>query len=624
MNFLGALPEAGSTDDEQAHALKTQWRNLNTDFINKHPHLFEASERKFNAWLRSNDALNRQAAETQAQQQREQRSKENTQRREILQQYIQNAELALTEGHTAELTQLLASIDTLIHTSSTSPALNQRIDFLRRELLRLKDWQRWSGGKSREQLAEEANELMQLATSKVDLKAHAEAIQKLRLQWKTLDKLGGGSNQALCQQFDQALNQAYTPIAAQIEKRATARQENLAAREQIIAKLIEDKNRLLPSPVESNDTPNEIDWRSIIHTLEHARIQWKKLGPVEHALPKEALSGDTAVTTRYAAAIEALETPLMKIQNEALRQRRKIIQSATALGESDLLNIHLVDKIKQLQTQWQTAAKTLPLLRHEEHKLWTEFKTATDTLFKTRDTARAQQEAATQEQIKAREALIEKLTQALSLEITTEIRKVISETEKAWRDLLALPKPLESKLTSRLRDAKHTLQQHINQLDRQAIEARFSALEAAITLCQQREALYQATAEPDIASVDKLQHRWEQNTHLPEQWKLALNSRFQSAKQPSSNSPDPKLLNTLLTLELACDIDSPKEFTTERQQLKMLQLKQALERGDSTQLSMTDIERLVLQVAAQPTSDLLVSARLNKIIQSLKNRTSPR
>jgi hypothetical protein len=618
--FLDALPEAGSATQEKTQALKNEWRNLKDSATDKHANLYEASERTFNAWLDSNKTLLKKSAETKAQQEREQRAQENTQRRETLQQHIQEAEAALTDGHTAELSQLLSKIDSLLHSGPTSANLNQRIDFLRRELFKLKDWQRWSGGKSREQLTEEATTLAQQAIGKVDLKAHADAIQKLRAQWKAVDKLGGGSNQSLWQQFDEALKQAYAPIAAQIEKRAAARQENLTLRELIISKLVETKAQLLPSTEHSSDTPVAVDWRAVIHAIEHAQIEWRKLGPVEHALPKEAVTGDNAITTRYASALEALEAPLRKIQNEALRQRRKIIQNATTLGTTDLLGINLVDKVRQLQTQWQITAKELPLFRHEENQLWKEFKTATDALFKTRDDARAQNEAAIQQQIKAREALIERLTNSLTTQVAADIRKVINETEKAWREFPSLPKPLENKLTSRLRDAKNKLQHHINHLERQANEARYNALELALSLCEERENLCRSNQDTKTEQLSDLQQRWNENEHLPDHWRTALATRFNSDKPLTNSQPEFNLLNALLNLESACGIDSPDEFITERQQLKMLQLKQALEKGNSTQFSMNDIDNLLLQVAAQPNPENQTRSRINKIIQALKNR----
>lgn len=614
--FLNTLPAAGSVTHEQAQALKDQWHNLSSELTSKHHQTYKASEQTFSAWLQSNTNQLKQLAETQAQQQREARAKENLQRRETIQQHIKDAETALTEGHTTELTHLLSKIEAMQEAGSVNATLSQRIDFLRRELFKLKDWQRWAGGKSREQLVEEATALAQFATGKVDLKAHAEAIQKLRTQWKTVDKLGGASNQTLWQQFDQALKQAYTPIATQIEKRTHARQENLAAREAIIANLIEAKGRLMPPAEELNETSVEINWRAVIHALEQAHIQWRKLGPVEHALPKEALSGDDAITTRYATALEALEKPFLKIQNEALRQRKKIIQNATTLASSDLLSVNLVDKVRQLQTQWQTVAKTLPLFRHEENKLWTEFKEATDTLFKTRDNARAQNDAAIREQVKSREDLLEQLIQALNLHTPTEIRKKLNETEQSWRESPALPKPLENKLSARLRDIKNQLQQLIKQLDQQTVEARFSALELALALCHEREAIDNSNDNAEL--IANLQKRWDANQSLPEHWKTALTSRFINNNSVAPHISETHLLNTLLILESACDIESPNEFMAARQQLKMTQLKQALERGKTTQLTAADIERSLLEVAALTQPNKQTSERLKKIIEALK------
>ena len=70
----------------------------------------------------------------------------------------------------------------------------------------------------------------ELAGEKVAVKAHAEAIDKLRERWKELDKLGGATSKTLWLAFDGALKAAYAPVAAHLEKLKAARNENLAAR----------------------------------------------------------------------------------------------------------------------------------------------------------------------------------------------------------------------------------------------------------------------------------------------------------------------------------------------------------------------------------------------------------
>src|SRR6185295_9186294 len=96
-----------------------------------------------------------------------------------------------------------------------------------------------------------------------------------------------------------------------------------------------------------------VDWRAIARMLEEAQVAWRKLGPVEHTVPRKALQGDKAVTSRYATAVQALKAPLKNTHGEARRQREELITGAKELAGSDVAARDIVDKVRRLQTQWQ-------------------------------------------------------------------------------------------------------------------------------------------------------------------------------------------------------------------------------------------------------------------------------
>src|SRR4030081_159612 len=119
--------------------------------------------------------------------------------------HVEAAEAAHAAGQVAELTRLMAVIDGALKRGPVNAALTQRIESLRQEQLRLHAWRRWSGAQRREELVTEAQALAKQAGEKAALKAHADAIDKLRERWKELDKLGGGTSKTLWLAFDGAL-----------------------------------------------------------------------------------------------------------------------------------------------------------------------------------------------------------------------------------------------------------------------------------------------------------------------------------------------------------------------------------------------------------------------------------
>jgi hypothetical protein len=97
-----------------------------------------------------------------------------------------------------------------------------------------------------------------------------------------------------------------------------------------------------------------------------------------------------------------------------------------------------------------------------------------------------------------------------------------------------------------------------------------------------------------------------------------MEARFRGAA-PKADKAD--LPAALLTLEVACSIDSPGEFTAARRQLKLLALKSAMESRRRSAAAPADIERDLLAAAAMPRPDEGSRARLHKIIAAVRVRS---
>jgi len=620
---LQSLPAPGIADEATEKAKIEEWRGI--------PEVAEAELQsilasRFADWRNASGRERQHIQEARRADQQKLNAQEKKLRLNAIQHDVEAAEAAHAAGHVADLTRLLTGIDHALKSGPVDAALTQRIESLRREQSRLRDWQRWSGKQRREELVAEADALARAASAKVAVKAHAEAIDKLRQRWKDLDKLGGATNQTLWLAFDGALKTAYAPVAAHLEKLKVARNENLAARNQIIDRLVQAAAKYFPVPQEGGATTSEVrpDWRGIARTLEEAQIAWRKLGPVEHTVPREAQRGDKAVTARYAKAGQALEAPLKAAYEGATREREQLIGAAKALVGTGTAARDLVDKVRKLQTQWQATAKNLPLPRREENALWTAFKTATDEIFTTLDAARAAREAEFATRTKAREDIIERLTALAAASTASDIKHGVAEAESAWRAAPEMPKPMAAKLEARYRAARDAATRRIGELAVHASQARFDALIAAMALCHERETAGEAAADFDA--------RWSAIEHLPDAWKARLEVRFRGAntevsdpvRQKAEGKPTESWPDALLNLEVACGIDSPPEFLAARQQLKLRALKNAMETRRDTTTTPADIERWLLDAAATPRPDELSRERLAKIIAAVRVRQTGR
>lgn len=621
--FLQSLPAPGIADEANDKVKIEQWRGF--------PQVSEVElqsvlARRFADWRNASIHERQREQDARRAHEQEQRAEQKKLRLSAIERDVEAAEAAHAAGQLAELTRLMTAIDRALKPGPVNAALTRRIESLRREQLRLRDWQRWSGRQRREELVAEAEALARAATGKVAVKAHAEAIDKLRQRWKDLDKLGGATNQTLWLAFDGALKAAYAPVAAHLDKLKVARKASLVARNQIVDALVQAAAKYFPVAQEgvTPATDARPDWRAIARTLEEAQIAWRKLGPVEHTVPRKEQQGDNAVTTRYAAATRALEAPLKEAYREATQQREQLIAAAKKLVGSRAAARDVVDKVRGLQTQWQANAKALPLPRREENTLWTAFKTTTDAIFTERDAARAARETEFSARIKAREEIIERLVALSPSSTASEIKRAMAEADTAWRASAEVARPQAAKFDARYRAARDAATKRLGELAAYASQARFDALIAATALCHEREISGEQAAD--------LEARWNAVENLPDAWKAKLEARFRgvgSQPGPQSSSPtgsksgaksSESLPDILLNLEVACGIESPAEFLAARQHLKLRALKNAMEGRRAAVTTPEDIERWLLDAAATPRSDELSRERLAKIIAAVRLR----
>ncbi|HTD92097.1 MAG TPA: DUF349 domain-containing protein, partial [Burkholderiales bacterium] len=471
--FLQSLPATGAAGEADEKRMIEQWREF-PEITDGDLHTVLAH--RFADWRNASTGERQREHDALSAQDREQRAEKNKQRMDAILRDIEAAETAQTGGHVADLTRLLGVIDMALKRGPVNAALAQRIESLRREQRRLHDWQRWSGAQGREQLAAEAQVLAEAAKGKVGIKAHAEAINKLRERWKELDKLGGASSQSVWLAFDGALEAAFVPVAAHLEKLKLARVENLAAREKIIETLREAAVKFFPIAQDGASPAVQPDWRAVSHALDEAQTAWRKLGPVEHTVPRKTLQGEKAITTRYATTVQALEAPLKRAYDEARQQREQLITQAKALAASDVTARDVVDKVRKVQTQWQAVAKSLPLPRRDENALWAAFKTATDGIFAARDAARATNEAEFSAKLAARQEIIERVKALSTTTATGEIKRAMAQADSAWRAAPEVPKSHAAKLEAHYRAARDAATQRVGELAAQASQARYDAL----------------------------------------------------------------------------------------------------------------------------------------------------
>ena len=514
------------------------------------------------------------------------------------------AETALAAGHLAETIEHLRKVDEAAKAGAADKKLQARIEAVQSEVARLKGWQHWGGGRVRDDLVGEAEALATAsAAEKLPIKAHADAIDNLRERWKELEKLGGATNRTLWLRFDGALRTAYLPVAAHLAKLKAVRQENLEQRNKLIAGL----DGVVLADAEKNETQ---DWRALARVLEQFHTEWRKLGPVEHTVPHKARN---ALDARLKASVERLDAPLREVRRIEQLKRSQLIERAKKLA-ADSAARDVIAKVRELQTEWQQHAKGLPLARGEENKLWAEFKTSTDAVFKQRAAMHAARDGELKAHQNAREALIARLVALNADTPAGELKRTLSDVDREWRNAGEAPRAVAAKLETAFRAARDSAQRHLAGSANRVWHATCDALATKLAMCEELES---GTSAADLDS------RWQLIAALPAPWEKALQARVKIASEtpPAAGAaaPSPDALGTaLLQIEAALNIDSPPAFQAARRELKLRAMKNALEARQSASVSAADIDRWLAEIFAVARADDTSRQRVRAIVAALR------
>ena len=581
-------------------------------------HLADALNHRFEQWQQARDQV-RQTRRTERRERALERKREvRRERTETLATALERAEAALAAGHLADTHKHLLEVDELLHGGASDASLRSRIDAVQAEYTRLKGWQHWGGGLARDELVLQAEALAAASLGepgadivKLSIRQQAEVIDDLRARWKELDRLGGATSRPLWQRFDAALKTAYRPVAAHLDVQRAARVQNLQKREQLVDAL---NAVALPDPREGDATP---DWKSLAVALERFQTEWRKLGPVEHTVPRQARD---KLVERMGAAIARLEAPLNEARRCAQLERERLLARAKTLAaeaSAGAQGRELVAKVRELQAEWQHQAAALPMARATENALWTRFKTDIDAIFSARNAIFSARDAELKAYGAERAALIERLTAVSADTPSAELKRTLAEVDARWQRAGPAPRSDAAALDSRFRSARDNARRFLIGHAQRDWHATCDALLAKLALCVQFE---QATGSAEAKAT--LEQCWAAQPVLPALWEQALARRvglIQMAHgdgSPITTTAD----DFLLQLEAAFQLDSPPAFEAARRELKLQAMKAALERRQSNASAPLTPDKLLAAVLGRTALDDQQRERLGKVIAAFRDR----
>jgi len=511
-------------------------------------------------------------------------------------QLIDRLSQAIEQGHLSEAGKLDAEIAKLESTAGLPHGQAQRLVRLRADLLKLRGWARWGNDQVRQQLIVQAE---QLAQGQDDVAALAQAIARLRQEWKSLDTLAA-SNKALWQRFDALVEKAYAPVAAHRAELAAKLQAAHQAREALCMKWEEWLAQV---------AWERADMKAIQAVRQEICDAWRALGAPGG---RERRS----LWKRFEKLLAGLDAHIDAARRTEIERCEVLIAAAQALTQEARLR-QAIEGIKTLQQRWREDAGSVRLARAEQEKLWKRFRSACDAVFARRDEEKVQQAAQRAQQKEAAQLKLTELREALNDQDGNLVRQRIADFRNAWREAHGGAMPATASQTLRNAEA------HLEALQKSKREAPLRLLMQKAALIEQVEGVAAggASAESVAAAMSAAQSQWQALPRLPGRFEQPLARRLAAASHATASglAEGGKLReDLLLDLELALGLggDSASEAVRRNRHLQMLQ--QKFQRGQSPS---DDLERLIVDwYAASAAPDIQQQRRMTVVLQATLNK----
>lgn len=308
-----------------------------------------------------------------------------------------------------------------------------RLGELAERVRELKSWAGFAVQPKKEALIEK---MQALITHEMDADDKADAIHAMQEEWKALGVADASVEQPLWEKFKAASDTAYEPCRAHFAAQRELRQQNLEKRVALCEQLAAYDAALPENP----------DWKNHEAILQTARKEWQqyqlcdrqKLRPVQE---------------RFNQLLKALESRLHEVQKKHETEKRALIARTQKLLEQEDLR-SACDQAKKFQQEWKTIGAAHPKV---DHRLWQDFRAASDALFAKRDAEFKARQDAQESSLREAEELIAAMA-ALAGQENGAVTSAVAEIEDKFR-ALSLPREKSSSLRDKFQAERQRLEQ---------------------------------------------------------------------------------------------------------------------------------------------------------------------
>lgn len=514
-------------------------------------------------------------------QQVEQRCRQQRQRRKQLLNeipgWLEQLEQAVEAGSSGDASTLQGKIQEGLRQFSLAgeeqeriKPLQQRLRTLQPALEQIQEWRDWAVVNERERLCVEMEQLLELV---IDPPLLAEQIKELQQSWKHLDTTRAPASKALWERFKSASDRAYQPVRDFRQQQQQQRERHALERQEYIDQL--------SARLDAIDW-SHVDWKEIQRLEREARQQWRDLGEVVHADWRR-------LSSAFSEQLQRLEERIAPERKRCRNRRLELIESAERLVEISEIE-PAIEQARELQGEWQV---TVSGNKRDENALWKRFRNAIDATFARRQEAREAHHRALEENLHAKQRLLEQCRSELASATTPEaLIQLEQQVESQWSELGALPKAASAELEQQHKALRGAIAQARQEQQRQQRNAELAQLLQLAARCSELERIASGggqLAEEEMATWQALEQELLSLPHgepLVQRYQQAMaalhadpTARQALTAQLVANAETKRQL--CLHLEILTAAATPPAHQAARMALQVSRLNEAMRQGKS-------------------------------------------
>lgn len=265
-------------------------------------------------------------------------------------------------------------------------------------------------------------------------------LKKYQEEWRTIGPVPHESNEDIWNRFKSECDKIFEMIKALQAERERKREENLAAKKELLARALQF----------SNFSSTRIkEWIETTPLVNQLMDEWRKIGQVPLKVSDEVWNEFRTARNQFFNNKNAFFKKLQAERDANLKAKTELCEKAEAIAANPIDWNKQTDELKRLQEQWK---KSGPVPEKVSDVIWKRFRSACDSFFEKKAGHFASQIEEQKQNLEIKKGLVARLGELLEREEGANILPELKEVQDTWNSTGFVPMGEKEKINKQYQE----------------------------------------------------------------------------------------------------------------------------------------------------------------------------